>query len=138
MIDYKFKKYPDESEYELIGKGFEKLADTNDVVCNYQPFTFTAEVEGLMVGIITGKSYYKEVNIEDLIVKENYRHEGIGKGLIEQVEEYFKDKDFENINLTTYEFQAVEFYKKQGYEIEYMRPSRTNAKLNKYFMIKYL
>lgn len=71
-----------------------------------------AKEDSKILGIITGKSYYKEVHISDLIIVEEYRNKRIGSKLIETVEKYYKDKDFENINLTTYGFQAPEFYKK--------------------------
>ena len=48
-----------------------------------------------------------------------------------------KYKGFENMNLTTYSFQAPEFYKKCGFEIEFIRESKQNPKLTKYFLVKY-
>ena len=56
---------------------------------------------------------------------------------METVENYYKNKGFENINLTTYGFQAPEFYKKCGFKIEFVRESKENPKLNKYFLVKY-
>ena len=91
-----------------------------------------------LVGVTgVGKSYYKEINIGDLIVLEKYRKQNIGKKLMETVEKYYKGKGFENMNLTTYDFQAPEFYKKCGFEIEFIRKNKDNSKLDKYFMIKY-
>ena len=57
---------------------------------------------------------------------------------MEAVENHFKDKNFENINLTTYEFQAPEFYKKCGYKVEFIRENKKEPKLTKYFLIKHL
>lgn len=54
------------------------------------------------------------------------------------VEEYYKGKEYNNINLTTYEFQAPKFYEKCGFEIEFIRKDRENPKLSKYFLVKYL
>ena len=54
------------------------------------------------------------------------------------MENYFKNKGFDNINLTTYEFQALEFYKKCGYKVEFVRENKENPKLNKYYLVKYL
>ena len=88
-------------------------------------------------GIITGNSYYKEIHISDLIVLEEYRNEHIGSKLIETVEDFYKSKGFENINLTTYGFQAPDFYKKCGFEVEFIRKNKKNSKLDKYYLVKY-
>ena len=90
-----------------------------------------------IVGVITGHTYYKEVHIADLIILEEYRKQHIGSELIKIVEETFKNKGFENINLTTYEFQAPEFYKKCGFNVEFVRKNKIDEKLNKYFLVKY-
>ena len=37
--------------------------------------------------------------------------------MLKAIEDHFKDKGFDNINLTTYAFQAPEFYKKLGYAL---------------------
>ena len=53
-----------------------------------------------------------------------------------KVEELFQNEDFDNYNLTTYEFQAPKFYEKMGYKLEYIRKNNKNSKLNKYFYSK--
>lgn len=137
MINIEYNENLDEEFYKIINVEFNKYAQKNDIVCNYTPFSFIAKEDGKIVGIITGHSYYKEVHIEDLIVLEEYRNKHIGSMLVKEVEEYFKNKEFENINLTTYGFQAPEFYKKCGFIVEFVRENKDNEKLNKYFLIKY-
>ncbi len=137
MINIEYNENLDEEFYKIINVEFNKYAQKNDIVCNYTPFSFIAKEDGKIVGIITGHSYYKEVHIEDLIVLEEYRNKHIGSMLVKEVEEYFKNKEFENINLTTYGFQAPEFYKKCGFTVEFVRENKDNEKLNKYFLIKY-
>ena len=56
---------------------------------------------------------------------------------MQTIEDYFKDKGFENINLTTYGFQAPEFYKKCGFNVEFIRKNKENPKLDKYYLVKY-
>ena len=121
----------------IIDSEFDKFAEKNGVICNYKPFVFTAYEDNRVVGIIKGHSYYNEVHIGDLIVLEQYRKNGIGKKLMERVEKHFGDSGFESITLSTYDFQAPEFYKKCGYEIEFIRENTKNPKLTKYFLIKY-
>ena len=137
MLKIEYKENLEEEFYSMIDIEFNKYATKNEVTCNYVPFAFVAKEDNKVVGIITGHSYYKEVHINDLIILEKYRNKHIGSKLIETVEKYYKDKGFENINLTTYSFQAPEFYKKSGFKVEFIRENKDNPKLTKYFFIKY-
>ena len=137
MVEIEYQENLDEKFFEIIDLEFNKYAIKNGVECNYKSFSFIAKINNEIIGIITGNSYYKEVHIENLIVLEQYRNQHIGSKLMEKVENHFKNKGFNNINLTTYEFQALEFYKKCGFEVEFVRENKENSKLNKYFLIKY-
>ena len=138
MLNIEYKENLNEEFYNIIDTEFNKYATKNSVTCNYKPFNFIAKEDNKVLGIITGHSYYKEVHIGDLIIFEEYRNKHIGTKLVETVEKYYENKGFENINLTTYNFQAPEFYKKCGFEVEFIRESKENPKLSKYFMVKYL
>lgn len=137
MIEVEYKENLDEGIYEIIDEEFNKFATKNGIICNYKSFAFVAKEESKIIGIITGNSYYKEVHISDLIVLEQCRNKHIGSKLMETVENYYKNKGYENINLTTYGFQALEFYKKCGFKVEFIRKSKENPKLNKYYLVKY-
>ena len=137
MLNIEYKDNLEEEFYSMIDNEFNKFAIKNGVTCNYMPFAFVAKEDSKIVGIITGKSYYKEIHISALIILEEYRNKKIGSKLLENVENYYKDKGFENINLTTYGFQAPEFYKKCGFKVEFVRENKKNPKLNKYFLVKY-
>ena len=112
MLNIECKDNLEEKLYSMIDDEFNECATKNGVVCNYKSFAFVAKEDNKIVGIITGNSYYKEVHISDLIILEEYRNKKIGSKLVETVENHYKNKGFENINLTTYKFQAPEFYKK--------------------------
>ena len=137
MLNIEYKENLDEEFYKIIDTEFNKFATKNGVSCDYRPFNFIAKEDNKVVGIITGHSYYKEVHIGDIIIFEEYRNKHIGTKLIETVEKYYKNKGFENINLTTYNFQAPEFYKKCGFQVEFIRENKENSKLNKYYLVKY-
>lgn len=138
MLNIEFDERLGESLGCLIDDEFNRYAEKNGVVCGYSCFNFIAKDDGRVVGIITGHSYYKEVHIGDLIVLEEHRNRHIGSKLVEMVDNFFRDKGFENINLTTYAFQAPEFYKKCGFEVEFVRENKEEPKLTKYFLVKYL
>ena len=136
MINIEYVENPDDEIYQLIDDEFNKYATKNEVICNYTPFHFVAKEDNQIIGVITGNAYYKEVHISDLIILEQYRNKHIGSQLMKTVEEYY-NKGFDNINVTTYQFQAPEFYKKCGFKLEFIRENKENSKLNKYFFVKY-
>ena len=125
----------EDEDIEFINVEFSEYAADCDVALNFEEFCFVAEDDGKIVGVITGRAYYNEVHIGDLIVAKAYRREGVGSKLVEAVENAYKDKGYEKIALTTFGFQAPEFYKKLGYELEFVRKDN-DSKLSKYFYLK--
>jgi len=125
----------DERIGEFIAEEFSDYSTENDVTLNYEEFCFVAEDDGKIAGVITGRAYYNEVHIGDLIVGKAYRRDGVGSKLVAAVENAYRGKGYEKIALTTFGFQAPEFYKKLGYELEYVRKDK-NPKLCKYFYLK--
>ena len=126
----------DEAAGRFINEEFTVFAEENKVVLNYDDFCFTAEDdEGNIIGAITGRAYYNEVHIADLIIGRDHRRSGLGSRLVREVEDAYRDKGYEKITLTTFGFQAPEFYKKLGYEVEYIREDK-DPDLRKYFLAK--
>lgn len=81
MLNIEYIENLDENFYKLIDDEFNKYAIKNDVKCNYTPFNFVAREDNIIIGIITGHSYYKEVHIGDLIILEEYRNKHISNGI---------------------------------------------------------
>ena len=129
--------FGEENLGELIDQEFNKYARKYNIRVDYNDFCFVAKDDDKVIGILVGHSYYNEVHITDLIVIEEYRSKGVGTELIRRVEQEFTGRNFENINLTTFAFQAPEFYKKMGFEVEHVRKS-SDEKLTKYFLIKHI
>ena len=132
----------DETESKLFWKfvhdEFTDYAKQNDVELNFEEFCFAAkDDDGKILGAITGRAYYNEVHIGDLIVDRKSRKGGIGSRLVKSVEETFRGRGFKALTLTTFGFQAPEFYKKLGFEIEFVREDK-DPKLVKYFLSKSL
>jgi len=113
-----------------------KRVEENDRIGEFINVAFSEYAADCKIaGVITGRAYYNEVHIGDLIVAKAYRREGVGSKLVEAVENAYKDKGYEKIALTTFGFQAPEFYKKLGYELEFIRKDN-DSKLSKYFYLK--
>lgn len=128
----------DDRTGEFINKEFTDYGTSNGVKLNYDEFCFIAEdSEGNLSGVITGRAYYNEVHIGDLIVGSNARRSGLGSRLVKAVEDTYRGKGFDIVTLTTFGFQAPEFYKKLGYELEFVRENK-DPELSKYFFKKKL
>lgn len=57
------------------------------------------------------------VYVDVLWVKEEYRKEGYGSVLLNEVEKAAKEKGCNLVHLDTFDFQAKDFYLKHGYEV---------------------
>ena len=138
MIQVKRVDEINDSIGEFINREFTVFGQESGVELNYDAFCFVAEDDaGQLLGVITGRAYYNEVHIGDLIIGKGHRKSGIGSKLVEEVEKAYRGKGYEKITLTTFGFQAPEFYKKLGYETEFVRRDK-DPKLSKYFLAKAL
>ena len=70
-----------------------------------------------VVGGISGEMYWDWLHIDTLWVDENDRGQGIGSGLLKQIESIAILEGFFGSHLETTDFQAVGFYRKNGYQI---------------------
>ena len=110
----------------------------NGISCNYTPFCFVAKHGDELIGAVSGASFFSEIYIDELVVKDGHRGQGTGTQLIKTVEEYFGDQGYNNINCCTNGFQASGFYEKCGFKLEFVRENKSDPRLSKFFYIKYL
>lgn len=70
-----------------------------------------------LVGGIICRLYWQWLEIEDIFLHQNFRSQGIGSVLIQQVEIFAKSKGCNKAQVKTFSFQAKPFYEKLGYEV---------------------
>lgn len=105
---------------------------------NFKPFAVTVRDDsGEIVGAAECYTCYSEIYIDDFWVHSAHRGKGYGSKLMEAIENEFRGKGFNNINLVTSHFQAPEFYKKCGFTLEFVRQNTPNPKLTTYFFAKF-
>ena len=83
------------------------------------------KVVGLIMGCIVKYEEYdyldykcpKMGEVTELVVSKNVRGKGIGKLLLNNIEEYFKSKNCEYIKIDVFSYNenAIKFYEKDGY-----------------------
>ena len=123
---------------EAVRKGREEYEAGHGIVCHYKPFSIVfRNSAGQAVGVLSAYTAFAEIYVDDIWVDADYRGNGLGRKLLEALENLYRDKGFNNINLVTSQFQAVGFYEKCGYEVEFVRANENHPKLSKTFFVKY-
>lgn len=123
---------------EKMQKGFVEYESSHGIDVNYKPFSLILKNEkNETIGVLNAFSAFAEIYIDDIWVDKSYRGKGYGKKLLSELENHFKGKGFNNMNLVTSSFQAPDFYKKCGFKAEFVRENTKNPKLTKTFFIKY-
>ena len=124
---------------DKIDEIFVRQATDNNIDTNYQYFVYAVKSnEGEILGGIHGYRLFREVYVRELSLDEKAREQGIGRKLLNIVENEICNDATDFIVLMINAFQkAVEFYKKCGFEIEFVRKN-DDPKFDKYSMIKRL
>jgi ribosomal protein S18 acetylase RimI-like enzyme len=78
---------------------------------------FWRDKQGNIVAGLLGGTFWGWLHINDLWVGENLRNQGLGKALINAAEQEALRRGCKYAHLETHDFQALEFYLKQGYEV---------------------
>ncbi len=119
--------------------GLEEYEISHGIDVNYKPFSLVLyDEKNEVIGAMAAFSSYSSVHIRDLWVDKAHRGKGHGRKMLEELEKHFKGLGLHNINTISCEFQAPDFYKKCGYEVEFVRENSKNPKLTMTFFIKYL
>ena len=135
-IDLKFDSKPKSLE-NLVNNGHEEYEKSNGIKDDYKEFYITITHDDSVVGVLSAYIVFAEIYIDDLWIDKKYRRKGYGTQLLDYLYTQYENKGFNNINLVTSEFQAPDFYIKNGYELEYIRKNKHNPKLTKYFFFRF-
>lgn len=140
MMEVKIRflnKLPNTVEKKMQA-GFIEYEASHGVDVNYKPFSIVlSDQQDNVLGVINAYTAFAEVYVNDIWVDKAHRGKGHGKRLLQALEEHFKGKGFNNINLVTSAFQAPAFYEKCGFTLEFVRANRKNPQFTKFFFIKY-
>ncbi len=74
-----------------------------------------------VLGGVTGCIFYGSLYIDSLWVDRSLRHQGWGTKLMEEAEKVGKERGAHFANLNTMDWEALPFYQKLGYSIEFIR-----------------
>lgn len=75
------------------------------------------DADGNTIGGLWGKTSYDWLVVELFVVPEQFRGQDLGTSILFRAEATARERGCIGAWLDTYEFQALAFYKKQGYEL---------------------
>lgn len=105
----------DEDEAFVVSqtRAFNEEFTKNDVrpLC-----AFARAADGSIIGGLTGKTYWNYLDVAFLWVDEAHRGAGVGRDLTLAAEAEAKRRGCKHSLLDTFSFQALDFYRRLGYE----------------------
>lgn len=120
-MDYKIENCTDsEAEYiidRLVEYNLSQVPANQEVLFDTLDKKITDDNGKIIAGCVARMYCWNVAYIDTLWVDESHRGAGLGMKLLAEIEKTAKDKDCYLIHLDTFDFQAKEFYEKQGYEV---------------------
>jgi ribosomal protein S18 acetylase RimI-like enzyme len=100
-----------------------------------EEIAFLAMDNQVCVGAVVGESILGALHIQYLFVEEQYRGSGLGTKLMNKAIAYSSEKQYPFIFLSTIYPEALNFYKKMGFVIEFSRSGHSH-KASLYYLRK--
>lgn len=121
LVEYNLSKVPQTQEISYIW--LNKIIENND-----------KEVVG---GVLAKMYCWNVIYIDALWISKDYRNCGLGENLLREIETIAKKENCYLIHLDTFDFQAKDFYIKNGYEVFGVLDNCPRGH-KRYFLKKYL
>lgn len=101
----------------LIQPWFDKHTQDQLQSSETKTFNLIAKDNDAIIGIVTVGCRHKYAHINELIVHESARGNGLGRQLMEEAETVCKQLGMLSLVLSTWSHQAPLFYQKMGFEV---------------------
>jgi GNAT superfamily N-acetyltransferase len=123
---------------EVLTEIFVQDTKERNINSNFRAFSFSVRDDnGKILGGVRGFRIFNAIYIDKLAIDKSIRKQGYAKKLLETIELEVNDGSCDNLNLTTTEFQeAIGFYKKCGFKIDFIRRNDKDARSTKYYLSK--
>jgi ribosomal protein S18 acetylase RimI-like enzyme len=87
----------------------------------FDPVAFIGNDQGCFAGAIVVELFWGALHVKYIYVDDGYRGKRVGARLMEHALKYGRDKACSFAFVETMSFQALDFYRKMGFELEFTR-----------------
>lgn len=116
--DLKKRVYEGFSRHAIAETGFDE---------KFEPVAFVAMGAEAFAGAVVIEYFWGALHVKYVYVEDAYRGQGIGTRLIQYAFDYGKEKKCSFAFVETMSFQAMGFYQKMGFELEFTRPGYSHG-----------
>lgn len=127
---------PDSTLVDFLDKKIDELNWQNWEVKERKPLAVQlTDDDGQIIAGAAARSFGDWLLLDTLWVSKNLRGQNIGAKLLRAIEDAGQKRGCKKCLLDTLHFQAMPFYKKQGYEVQWVQEGYPREGC-KYFMVK--
>ncbi len=117
-----FESNPQQTDLDALGKGIMHYAKLKKGQSPIEFFSFfIRDEQEKILGGCNGNTLYGALYIDQIYVTESLRNQDYGSKLIHAAEQFGKEKGCTFATVNTMDWEALGFYKKLGYTIEFER-----------------
>lgn len=87
----------------------------------FEPVAFVAIDNHQLAGVVVGQLFWGALHVKSVFVTEFYRGKGLGTLLMNEAIAYGREHKCPFAFVETMSFQAIEFYQKIGFKLEFTR-----------------
>lgn len=107
---------------EILYRGISEEAFQAKGLPPIRPFSiFIMDSKQNVVGGVSGTLFYGSLYVDSLWVEASLRHQGWGSKLMREAEKIGKERGVRFVTLNTMDWEALPFYQKLEYTIEFIR-----------------
>jgi len=119
-IDY--ESHPIQKDLDVLSRGIALHAKDNNIQGSIEPFAFFIRDENSKIKAgCNGFILYSWLYVDQLWVDKALRRQGYGRTLMSAAEELAVNKKCVSAAVNTATWEALDFYKKLGYRVEFTR-----------------
>lgn len=130
-LKLEFTSNPKNEDIDILTRGITEYAKEQRGLGPPEPFAyFLRNSSHEIIAGCNGVIFYECMYIDQLWVHASYRNQKLGTLLIKQAEQYAKEQNCALITLNTMDWEALGFYEKLGYKLDFVRSGlKNNSKL---------